>query len=480
MAEEATSIHKIHSVSSDVRHRGRSISSFPSRKRERLDFDRYLVGRSCQLFKAGIKSPVTLEFYRRNLYYFCYFIGKSTEQLVEYHGPFKKVNGKYRPNVEGVQDLQKHLENYVLSLQERVGRKEIKPSSCVARIPAIKLFCEMNDITLNWRKIGKLLPSTDLVAEDEAYTREQIKKMLQFCDLRTRIIVLFLASSGMRLGGLAGLKHGDLKPIYDKDDQTRVTAVHVRVYNGTEDAHDTFVSPEAWQSYSEYLHVREMYGEKISKMSPVLLSRFARKTLVEGRAKAIDASTIQSLLAAIRAKAGINERSASYNDRYTTKTVHAFRKFFNTTLKSIKNKEGQSLISFVNKERLLGHTLVDEHALEENYDRSDRVKDLLIDYLRALPVLTMSDEARLALQVKKLESNVDSLRTVEKEIAEKDKEIYGLRQKMRALEESQDKKYAHIMSLIQQNPKLAYIKPDELEKLKPTSSSGGIETTDEN
>lgn len=87
--------------------------------------------------------------------------------------------------------------------------------------------------------------------------------MLQFCDLQTRIIVLFLASSGMRLGDLAGLKHGDLNPIYDKNDKTRVIAVHVRVYNGTADVYDTFISPEAWQAYSEYLQFRVKCGEKI-------------------------------------------------------------------------------------------------------------------------------------------------------------------------------------------------------------------------
>ena len=217
--------------------------------------------------KSAIKVPATLEFYRRNLFYFCDSVSKSTEQLVEQHGPFKKVKGKNLPNVEGIQELQKMVENYVLILQERVDHEEIKPSSCVARMPAVKLFCKMNDIVLNWRKIGKLPPSTDLVADDQAYSREQIKKMLQFCDLRTRIIVLFLASSGMRLGGLAGLKHGDLKPIYDKNDETRVMAVHVRVYSGTEDAYDTFISPEAWQAYSEYQEFLEESGETVNLLS---------------------------------------------------------------------------------------------------------------------------------------------------------------------------------------------------------------------
>ncbi|MEW6605805.1 MAG: hypothetical protein AB1351_14120, partial [Thermoproteota archaeon] len=65
MAEEtAVAIQKIHSVSSDVRRKGKNISVFPTKKKEKLDFDRYLVGRSYQLFKGGIKNDKTLLLYK--------------------------------------------------------------------------------------------------------------------------------------------------------------------------------------------------------------------------------------------------------------------------------------------------------------------------------------------------------------------------------------------------------------------------------
>lgn len=73
----------------------------------------------------------------------------------------------------------------------------------------------MNDIhQLGWKKISRLLPKSDLVATDAAYTHDQLKKMLGFCDLCARVILLFVASSGMRLGDLVGLKDGDVTPIY--------------------------------------------------------------------------------------------------------------------------------------------------------------------------------------------------------------------------------------------------------------------------
>lgn len=52
----------------------------------------------------------------------------------------------------------------------------------------------MNDIKLNWRKINRLLPRAALNALDDAYTKEQIKKMLQYSDLRAKIPILFMSS----------------------------------------------------------------------------------------------------------------------------------------------------------------------------------------------------------------------------------------------------------------------------------------------
>jgi hypothetical protein len=324
---------KAHTVSSNIRQSESTLSVFKGSKRPPLQYDKFFVGRSYKLFRQGIKAEKTLEFYNRQLYYFCEFLGMDTEQLIEYYGPYKKVNGKNKPNLEGQQQLQRNIKNYVLNLQEKVDRKEIKPSTCVVRIPPVKLFCEMNDVLLNWTKIGKLLPRTDLVAQDEAYTREQIQKMLTFCDLRTRIIVLMLASSGIRLEALARLRHGDFNPIYSENS---LVAVHVKVYRGTTAEYDSFATPEFWKSYSEYISLRKAYGEVITGDSPAILSPFSHQTLATGNAKAISDGTIQNLLLAVRSKAGLNIPSKEYTGRFTIKTAHGFRKWFNGVLKSIK------------------------------------------------------------------------------------------------------------------------------------------------
>jgi integrase len=59
---------------------------------------------------------------------------------------------------------------------------------------------------LNSDKIHAYLGEDEKTIEDEAYTHEQVKRMLQFAQLRTRVLILLLASSGIRIGATADLR----------------------------------------------------------------------------------------------------------------------------------------------------------------------------------------------------------------------------------------------------------------------------------
>ena len=169
------------------------------RKQSRLplDYDKYLVGRSYQLFKNAIRSMKSLQLYKQNLWHFCDFVKMTTEEIVS------KYNSN--ENVKESIKLQRMIEDYVLLLQTKIRNEEISAVTGNVMIPPIKLLCEMNDIILNWRKINKLMPHGNDNAVDEVYTKEQIKKMLEYSDLRAKIPILFMASSGMRLVALLAL-----------------------------------------------------------------------------------------------------------------------------------------------------------------------------------------------------------------------------------------------------------------------------------
>ncbi|HET7148055.1 MAG TPA: hypothetical protein VFI73_06090 [Candidatus Nitrosopolaris sp.] len=353
----------------------------------------------------------------------------STEEIVlKYRGSSGKETMK----------LQQMVEDHVLLLQTKITNREITATTGQTMIPPIKLLCEMNDIILNWRKINRLLPRADRNASDDAYTREQIKKMLQHSDLRAKIPILFMSSSGMRLGGFIGLTDGTINPIYD-DKSNKLIAAHVTIYKGTDEEYDTFISPEAFHAYQEYRNLRIKFGEQITKNSPILLRRFDLspdgKTARIDNSEPIALSTVAGIIGTVAYKAGVREVSENYKGRYNIKIAHGFRKFFSTTLSSIKTRDGRTAIDFIKKEWLLGHALRTIHSLEENYNRSDRIKLLQPEYQKAVKELTISDEERLQVDVEKLQTDISNLKSVSVELQEKDKQILRLEKKQQQFEQ---------------------------------------------
>jgi hypothetical protein len=81
-------------------------------------------------------------------------------------------------------------------------------------------------------------------------------------------------------------------------------------------------------------------------------------------------------------------------------------------LPSIKTKKGRTAIDFIGKEWLLGHALNGIHTLEENYNRSDRIKLLLSEYQKAVKELTISDEERLKVDVDRLQTDISTMKSV--------------------------------------------------------------------
>jgi hypothetical protein len=158
------------------------------------------------------------------------------------------------------------------------------------------------------------------------------------------------------------------------------------------------------------------------------------KTASIDNTKPLALSTLAGLIKTVAYKAGVREVSENYNQRYSVKNAHGFRKFFNTTLGNIRTKDGRLAIDFIRKEMMMGHALTNIHALEQNYNRSDRVKMLLEDYLKAVPDLTISDEERMKVEVKKLQADLSNIKSVSIELQEKDQQIAALMQKQEQFE----------------------------------------------
>jgi hypothetical protein len=148
--------------------------------------------------------------------------------------------------------------------------------------------------------------------------------MLEHCDLRARIPILFMASSGMRLGAFAQLKDRDIEAIYDdKLDPKKILAAHVIAYRGTTDEYDTFITPEAWKAYKEYRNTRIKFGEKITKDSAIMVRRFnvnedglIGAAISDRNGLGLGDRAIIGILSVVAHKAGIREPSKDYNGRH--------------------------------------------------------------------------------------------------------------------------------------------------------------------
>ena len=73
--------------------------------------------------------------------------------------------------------------------QERVKYGKISESTIPNYYKAIKLFCEMNDIVFNWKKITRVMPRVRQAANDRAPTMEELRRLIEYPDRRIKPIV---------------------------------------------------------------------------------------------------------------------------------------------------------------------------------------------------------------------------------------------------------------------------------------------------
>ena len=156
---------------------------------------------------------------------------------------------------------------FVQYQKDRADRKEITAATIRNYVKSIKLFCEMADISIPWKKITRGLPKGRKYADDRIPTLEEIRKLVEYPDRRIKAIVYTMASSGIRLGAWDYLQWGHIRPI-DKDGEA--VAAKMIVYAGEEEEYFSFISPEAWRALNDWMNYRETSGEQICKDSWVM------------------------------------------------------------------------------------------------------------------------------------------------------------------------------------------------------------------
>jgi len=186
------------------------------------------------LFEQSIKSPVTRKVYKYNL-----------KKFLEWT-KIKNYDGLLQAPQKQIQEL---VEDYVFYLKEKVS-----PNSIPTYYACIELFFTMNDVSLNFKKIRKLFPEKVKKGNSRGYTLQEIQIILNNCKtMRSKSLILLLASSGLRAGAIPEIK---LKHMSRMEN-----SYCILIYEGAIEEDYIFTTPEATKIIDEYLEKRKKDGE---------------------------------------------------------------------------------------------------------------------------------------------------------------------------------------------------------------------------
>jgi hypothetical protein len=132
--------------------------------------------------------------------------------------------------------------------KNRVEKGEITAATLSNFVKPIRLFCEMSDIEIPWKKITRGLARPREAANDRAPTIEEIQKLVEYPDRTIKSIVYTMSSSGIRIGAWDFLKWKNIIPIKDSED--KVIAAKIFVYAGDIEQYFSFITLEAYNAKS--------------------------------------------------------------------------------------------------------------------------------------------------------------------------------------------------------------------------------------
>ena len=302
-------------------------------------------------------------------------------------------------------EIEKMLVDYLLHMK----KKQLSSSFINLNFCALKHFYFMNDVRINKEKIGKFMGEKKKKNVDRSYTRPEIKSLLDIADLRVKVIVAVLASTGVRIGSLPSLKLSHL----EKKEGAKI--YKFIIYQNTKEEYYTFCSPETASCIDSYLEYRTRSGEKLNNDSFLIREQFDINDFEQIRkeGRSVSKDSISSLLYHLAVKAGVRipNLNSTGRERQAVPLAHGFRKFFTTQL--INAKVNPEI-----REMLLGHSI----GLAGAYYKPTE-DEMLEEYLKAADNLTINEENRLRKKVEKLEFEMNSFEQLSAEIREIRKEM---------------------------------------------------------
>jgi len=408
-----------------------------------------------QLYMYSLKSSQTRKKYQGRIDKFFDFVGiegKTTEE--------KSTKFIEKARLEGNKWVFNNVLNFMLYQVQRVQNKEIVASTIQNYLKSIKLFCELSDMDISWKRISRGLPRGKSYADDRIPTDDEIQKIIEYPDRRIKAIIYTMISSGIRLGSWDYLRWGNIKPIEKGD--SGVLAAKMIVYAGEDEEYFTFISGEAYLELQKWIKYREDCGEIINENSWIMRDLWDSGSLKDGKGlvtkpKKLASSGIKRLIERAIWAQGLRSKLEHGKKRHPFSAVHSFRKWFKTRCEVAGMKP-------INIEKLLSHSI----GISNSYYRPTE-NEILEDYLKVINSLSVDNKNKLQkeLQAYKEKNNEENYAIKEK-LHEKDEQIIELNAKyehdFKKIKEEMNEQFVQIMRMIQQNPLLANVKQEVLEK----------------
>ncbi len=238
---------------------------------------------------------------------------------------------------------------------------------------------------------------------------------LQTADARMRMIILLLASTGCRVGALPALTLGNLTRIPEG-------LYKVILYEGTNNEYYTFTTREATQTgIDNYLLYRQRSGEKLSfnektqqwepGEAPLIRQQFDLNDTLQARnPRPLTFNAVRIALSAHFIRCGLRTREHPTAPQSTKR----IRKAISLSKGFRKRAIGIFIEAGLNHEI---RELICDHAtqLDQHYLRPSE-KQVLEEYLKAEPYLTISDELRVKQENQTLRVERSSWEAMRKEL----------------------------------------------------------------
>ncbi len=363
------------------------------------------------LYLYALKSPVTREKYQKRLERFFDFLGLEGSTVEEKSKVFMETTRK-----DGNQWVFNSLLSFMQFNLARVDRKEITGATVRNYLKSIKLFCEMADIPITWKKITRGLPRGRDYADDRVPTIDEIRKLLEYPDRRIKAIVYAMASSGIRLGAWNYLRWGHIRPI-EKDRE--VVAAKIIVYAEEDEEYYSFISKEAYHALKDWMKYRDDSGELIDENSWLMRDLWDTR-VAQGRGFAtkpikLAPSGIKRLIERAIWAQGLRKKLENGKKRHPFSAVHSLRKWFKTRCEIAGMKP-------INIEKLLSHSI----GISNSYYRPTE-NELLEDYLKVMDLLSIDKENSLQRKLKQYDDkHSEETFIIKGKLKEKDEQIKSL------------------------------------------------------